>query len=78
MNYNIKWGWGGSSSLQSVLQYYRFGRNMEGLKSFSVLHIYTYMFLCGAKSTYCVTGVIFPIYYNITRGGGFPIYYNIT
>ena len=31
--------------LQSLLQYYRFGRNMEGLRPFSVLHIYFYVVL---------------------------------
>ena len=39
--------------LQSLLQYYRFGRNMEGDKSFSVLH----MILCCAKSTHFVSNL---------------------
>ena len=37
--------------LQSLLQYYRFGRNIEGLRPFSVLH----MFLCSAKSMHFVS-----------------------
>ena len=39
--------------LQSLLQYCRFGRNMEGLRPFSVKH----MFLCSAKTTHFVSNL---------------------
>ena len=39
--------------IQSLLQFYRFGRNMEGLRPFSVLH----MFLCSAKSPHSVSNL---------------------
>ena len=58
---------------QSLLQYYRFGRNMEELRPFSVLH----MFLCSAKtmhfvsnlekfSEYAILGKYLLDYFNIT------------
>ena len=39
--------------LQSLLQYYRFGRNIEGLRPFSALH----MFLCSAESMHFVSNL---------------------
>ena len=45
MYYSITWGGG---ILQSLLQYYRFGKNMEGLK---------YVLLC-VKSTHFVSNFI--------------------
>ena len=61
--------------LQSLLEYYRFGRNMEGLKSFSVLHMFNVVVkVCILSQIWknmriCVFKGVNPDYYNITWRG---------